>query len=136
MNPTPYLVFKGNCRDAIQVYADVFGGKVTMLMTGADMPEMEVSPDKADWIMHSEITFDGGSIMASDDMMGSNPAMAGSWVMMELGSNAEAKTAFEAMCEGGEVVMPYSPTPWSEGFGMVNDRFGTRWMISAPGPAG
>lgn len=132
MNPTPYLIFKGNCREAIAVYAEVFGGNVTMMMTGAEMPDMDVPPDKADWIMHCELSFDGGSLMASDDMMGTNPAMAGCWVMIELSSGQAAEAAFNALADGGDVTMAYGPTPWAEGFGMVTDRFATRWMISAP----
>ena len=38
----------------------------------------------------------------------------------------------ESLTEGGEVTMPFGPTDWSEGFGMVTDRFGAHWMISAP----
>ncbi len=132
MNPTPYLTFQGTCREAMAAYAEVFGGEVTMMMIGADMPEIEIPEGKANWIMHSELSFDGGKLMASDDMMGSNPAMAGSSVMMECASAGAAASAFAALTDGGEVIMPYGPTPWTVGFGMVTDRFGTRWMIAAP----
>jgi PhnB protein len=27
------------------------------------------------------------------------------------------------------VVMPFGPTFWAKGFGMVTDRFGTPWMV-------
>lgn len=136
MTPKPYIVFQGQCREAMTAYAAIFGGEITMMMTGADMPDapgMEVPADKRDWIMHSELTFDGGVLMASDDMMGTTPSMAGCWVMMEMASVDAAKEAFDQLEKGGEVTMPFSPTPWSEGFGMLNDRFGASWMISAPG---
>ena len=29
------------------------------------------------------------------------------------------------------VEMPFGPTFWSPGFGMVNDRFGKHWIIGA-----
>ena len=32
-------------------------------------------------------------------------------------------------------VMPYGPTFWASGFGMVKDRFGIHWMITTPGLA-
>ena len=132
MTPTPYIIFQGQCREAMTAYAAVFGGEISMMMTGADMPEMETPPDKADWIVHAELTFDGGTLMASDDMMGSNPAMAGCSVMMELASVDAAKGAYDELSKGGDIVMPFAPTPWSEGFGMLTDRFGTSWMISGP----
>ena len=34
--------------------------------------------------------------------------------------------------EGGAEIMGFQPTFWSDGFGMVKDRFGTHWMVSAP----
>ncbi len=132
MNPTPYLVFQGNCRDAMTAYAEIFGGEVAMMMTGADMPEIPVPDDKAQWIMHSELRVGDGAIMASDDMMGDNPAMGGCWVMMEMPSTEAARTAFDALADGGEVGMPFGPTQWAEGFGMLTDKFGARWMISSP----
>ncbi len=132
MNPTPYIIFQGQCREAMTAYAAIFGGEVTMMMTGADMPDMEVAEDKADWIMHSELKFDGGLLMASDDMMGSNPAMAGSSIMMEFDTEDAAKAAYDELAKGGDVIMAFAPTPWAEGFAMLNDRFGTSWMLSGP----
>lgn len=133
MTPKPYLIFQGQCREAIATYAEVLGGKITTLMHPSDMPEMDVPEERADWIMHSELSFEGGAIMASDDLMGSNPAMAGCFVMLDLPSNEAAKSAFEALSKGADIIMPYAPTPWSDGFGMLKDRFGTQWMLSAPG---
>ncbi|MEM7076457.1 MAG: VOC family protein [Pseudomonadota bacterium] len=136
MTPTPYLIFQGQCREALMTYAEVLGGEITTLMVPADMPAIEVPEERADWIMHSELTFDGGAIMASDDLMGSNAEMGGCFVMMELPGNDAARTAFEALSRDGTIIMPYAPTPWSEGFGMLKDRFGTQWMLSSPSQGG
>ena len=46
----------------------------------------------------------------------------------------EAKRAFDALAEGGEVTLPIAPTFFSPMFGMCIDRFGTPWMISAEAP--
>lgn len=132
MNPTPYLTFKGQCRDAMTTYAEIFGGEIAMMMTASDMPGFDAPEEMADWIMHSVLALEGGILMASDDMMGTNPAMAGSWVMMEMPSVEAGAKAFEALGTGGDITMPWAPTQWSEGFGMVTDRFGTRWMLSGP----
>ena len=135
MNPTPYLIFQGNCREAMAAYAEVFGGEITMSITATEMPGFDAPPDKAHWIMHCMIAFDDGLLMASDDMMGSNPKMAGCSVMMEMPTTEAAQTAYSALSDGGTVIMPFGPTQWSDGFGMLTDRFGTSWMISGPGEA-
>jgi PhnB protein len=37
---------------------------------------------------------------------------------------------FDALSVGGDVRMPWQPTFWSSGFGMVSDRFGMPWMVN------
>ena len=138
MNPTPYLFFNGNCREALTVYADVFGGKIEMMMTYGDMPpgEMDIPDDRKDWIAHGAVEFDGGMVMASDDPSEEFQPMKGSSVHMDLPTVEAGQAAFDALAEGGEVGMPYQKTFWTPGFGVLVDRFGTRWMISTSEPLG
>ena len=42
---------------------------------------------------------------------------------------AETTRVFNALAEGGQIVMPFGKTFWAEAFGMVTDRFGTPWMV-------
>ena len=43
---------------------------------------------------------------------------------------AEAERIFDALAEGGSIMMPLSETFWAVKFGAVTDRFGTPWMIN------
>ena len=45
---------------------------------------------------------------------------------------AEGRRVFEALAEGGEVKMPFGPTFWAKGFGMLVDRYEIPWMVNAP----
>jgi hypothetical protein len=47
---------------------------------------------------------------------------------------AEADRAFEALSSGGKVEMPIANAPWGPYFGMCEDRFGVKWMVSLAGP--
>ena len=38
---------------------------------------------------------------------------------------------YDALADGGETTQPLMETFFSPAFGMVTDRFGTPWMISA-----
>ena len=58
------------------------------------------------------------------------PGIGGSSVFHGATDLATATRVFAALSAGGTVEMPLAPTFWSAGFGMVTDRFGTRWMIS------
>ncbi len=55
--------------------------------------------------------------------------MKGFWVSLIYPSNDKAKQVFEALTNGGGVVMPMQKTFWSEAFGMGTDRYGTPWMV-------
>lgn len=131
MTPTPYLFFNGNCRDAIETYAKIFGGTIEALMPATEMPaEYPVPDDRKNWIMHCTLVFDGGRLMASDSLYETSDKMAGSSVMMVFPTNDAGKRAFDALADGGEITMAYEPTFWTAGFGTLTDRFGVRWMIS------
>lgn len=133
MNPTPYITIRGGkARAAIAWYAALFGGEVTSLIEADKMPGFEAPDDIKDWVMHAEISFSGGQIMASDDMMRQDAAITGAWIAMNFEDNAKAAATFEALSEGGVVMKPFGPSEWAEGFGMLTDKFGTPWMLNGP----
>ncbi|MDP2087345.1 MAG: VOC family protein [Gemmobacter sp.] len=137
MSFDPYIHFQGNCRDAMTAYQAVFGGTLDMMPYSAAPEWPDGTPDamrRSDRIMHSTLRLpDGRSLMASDfpPGMGGDPQQAVS-ISHEAASMARAQEVFATLADGGAVILPMSPTFWSDGFGMVKDRFGTHWMISAP----
>jgi len=38
---------------------------------------------------------------------------------------------FTTLAQNGTVQMPFQPTFWAKGFGMLIDRFGTPWILNA-----
>ncbi|WP_299351581.1 VOC family protein [uncultured Shimia sp.] len=125
----PYLNFDGNCAEAMQFYADLFGATDLQIMRYTDAPEGEDLPP-SDRVMYSHIMLGDASLMASDHPPGM-PAedMAGVSVNHPVADKAEGQKLFDALAEGGTVMMPYETTFFSPAFGMVTDRFGTSWMI-------
>jgi PhnB protein len=45
-------------------------------------------------------------------------------------TESEAEHVFNALAEGGTVIMPLEKTFWAPKFGMLEDRFGVDWMVS------
>jgi PhnB protein len=132
----PYLFFDGECEAALRMYQRVLGGELQLLRY-ADMPPDAGSPPpgcepvSSQRVMHGMLQFDTGLLMASD---APNPStaqpMQGISVNLSFADTARAKRVFEALAEGArEVRMPFGPTFWSEGFGMLVDRHGTPWMV-------
>jgi len=126
-----YLFFDGNCADAMRFYERTLGGKLS-LMTHAESPmAAETPPGSANRILHARLDFDGGMLMASDSMVGQPyEGMKGFSLSLIYPTEAEGRRMFDALAQGGHVIMPMQKTFWSEGFGMLVDRFGTPWMVN------
>lgn len=144
MQFVPYLNFDGSCAEAMAFYAQVFGGQIVYQGTfgemppGADMPPLPESAKSR--IMHAHLQVGAQAIMASDtlpSMPGQDAAVCGGyqkpqglWVSIGVDTVAEGQRVFDQLAQSGEVAMPYAATFWSQGFGMVTDRFGTPWMVN------
>ena len=134
MSFSPYIHFQGNCAEAMQAYAKIFGATDLQMMRYADAPPSAGMPSSgSDKIMHAHLTAGGQPLMASDwpDGMPGEPQASVS-VTHAVKDVARGRSIFDRLADGGAVTMPYGPTFWSTGFGMVKDRFGTHWMIMAP----
>lgn len=144
MQFTPYLNFDGDCAEAFAFYARLFGGIVVHQATFGEMPpsaDMPPLPEAArSRVMHAHLKIGEQSLMASDtlpampgqpdDTCGGYRKPQGMWVSIQVADAAEGRRVFDALVQGGEVTMPFEPTFWSPGFGMVTDRFGTPWMVN------
>ena len=72
---TPYLMFDGNCREAMEFYKSCFGGEL-QVMTFGEAPEdacpggTKPTEENKNKVMHACLTSDDCVLMASDDPMG------------------------------------------------------------------
>lgn len=133
MQVQPYLDFGGRFDEAMAFYGQVMGAKVTFLMRYKDTPPGGGEPPSAAWaekVMHANVQIGDSQIMASDGREGQTPAFSGFTLSVGYVPNAEGKRIFDALSEGGQVIMPYQKTFWAEGFGMVVDKFKMTWMVN------
>jgi PhnB protein len=132
-----YLIFDGNCAEAMRFYERTLGGKMEMMMTHAQSPmAAQMPPGMAERIMHARLSLGDRVLMASDTMAGQPyEGMHGFSLALVYPSVADANKTFDALAEGGKVTMPMQKTFWVEAFGMLTDRYGTSWMING-GAAG
>lgn len=126
----PYLNFRGQARDALERYQQVFGGELTVSTLGAS--GMEVAPGETDWLMHGQLeTPDGFTLMAAD-VPTSMPLDEGSTISVSLSGDDEAtlRGFWDGLLEGGTVIVPLEQAPWGDTFGMLVDRFGVAWLVN------
>lgn len=124
--------FDGDCREAFTTYAGILGGEIRAMLSHRDMPGMAegVAEDRLDRILHAWIDIGDQALMGQD--MQDFSGRKGYSVTVSADSVEDARRIFGALSEGGTVLMPFAPQPWSQGFGMTTDRFGVTWVVDSP----
>ena len=131
MEIAPYLMFNGNCEEALNFYAKALNGEIKDLMRYEGSPAENMSEDKQK-VMHSNFIAKGIFFMAADGGIGNADATKGGMIHLSLNfdSTEEQEKVFNALSEGGNVTMPLQDTFWGAKFGMLTDRFGINWMFN------
>ena len=130
---SPYIAFKGNCRQAIEFYRQALGADVLFTQTVGESPMSNMGP--AENIMHCTIKVGDSTIMMCDDPRPEAPAGGGN-ISLALGLNdpKRARELFDNLAAGGNIIMPLAKTYWAEAFGMVKDKFGIKWIVNCEAP--
>lgn len=136
----PYLFFNGRCDEAIQFYQQTLGAEVQMMLRNREAPAPEggapedcgeMPPGMEDKVMHATLRIGNTNVMMSDGLCDGKPVFEGFRLSFNVADAAAADRLFNALGAGGSVQMPLAKTFWSPCFGMLTDRFGVGWMISA-----
>jgi len=141
---TTHLNFRGDARAALDFYASVFRGTVTIATYGDfGMPEGVPGADK---VVFGQVETDNGfRIMAYDipGLSGASADAAGStrrengttitdqpfFVSVRGETLDEVQDYWEKLSVGATTVEPLAASAWSPGFGMLTDRFGVTWSV-------
>ncbi len=131
MRMSPHLCFDGHCEEAFSNYHRILGGTLkTMLTYGASPLAAQTPPELHGRIVHATLEFDGLELTGVDVPPEHYHRPQGFFVTLAPTDAMDAARVFEALSEGGTVVMPYQQTFWTAGFGVLVDRFGIPWEVS------
>ena len=130
-----YVNFNGNCLEAVEYYAEVFGTEKPEIMFFKDVPEGEDFPlteETKDLVLHTSLDIAGSTVMFSDVPPGM-PLVTGNNISLMMLSTDAAKirSIYNRLKEdGGTVEMELQETFWSKLYGYVTDKFGVGWQFS------
>lgn len=129
------LSFQGNCREALEFYAQILGGKVTAALPfGEGPPDMPIPPQYKDWLMHCWLDVGDQAIMGADLPAEFAPNIDkpknGFDITFHSDDIDRNRRVFDALAEGGKVGMAFGETFWSPGYGSLTDKFGIPWMVN------
>jgi PhnB protein len=131
-----YLNFRGDCEEALNHYANIFDGKVT-IANRYDNPTMNVPKEFRDKVLHATLEFAGITVMASD-IIPKNPgeAIGGSGdaaLSLDVSNPEEGNGIFGQLAEGGKVNIQFEKQFWGAWHGNLRDKYGIRWMVNCEG---
>ena len=127
-----FLSFDGDCRDAIEFYAEVFNLEMPEnIMTYGQAPGMSVQGAAADRVLYANLSIFGCNVMFSDCQEGAVHVI-GTNIVLTLGTTnkGEIVRLYAALSDGGQVKMELGKTFFSELYAMVTDKFGITWQLS------
>ena len=129
-----YLNFNGNCREAVEFYADAFQTDMQQIMTFKDAPpdpDFPIPEEAKNRIMHTYLNICGNRVMFSDTLPGAPVTIGNNITITVMSNNIDnLKSYFEKLKQGGKVSMEIQETFWSKCYGSLTDKFGVEWQLS------
>lgn len=125
----PYLVFNGNCREAMEFYKECLGGELELNTVGGSPVAGQMPAEMQDKILHSRLT-SGDIVLMAADMAAAEGHKHGNTITLCLvcGSDQEFDALFSKFLDGGTVTQEPRQEFFGR-FGALTDRFGFNWMF-------
>jgi PhnB protein len=130
----PYLIFNGNCKEAMNFYNDCFGGELTMQTVAESPMATQLPPNLQNAIMHSQLISGSIVMMASDMNREKLNDGNGSQLCLQCSSEEEVKRFFAHLEQGGTVTEPLAKMFWGGYYGSLIDKYGKYWSFNYEEP--
>jgi len=129
---TPYLLFDGSCREAMEFYHSVFGGELSMTKVSESPAKDQMPVFQQSKTLNARLSSPSVEISASDWLMPDSTPVRGNTICLFLsgGTISELKSLFEKLSDGAKITDPLKEVFFGY-YGALNDRFGIRWMFQA-----
>ena len=131
MQIQPYLGFNGNCQEAVEFYADVFGTDIPEIILFGDMlPEPAVTEleDRSDKVViRAELESNKYHLSRSKAQDLHQEKMT---LVIFSDDLDEITGLYDKLKAGGTVEMELQETFWSKVYGSLIDKFGVGWQLN------
>jgi predicted 3-demethylubiquinone-9 3-methyltransferase (glyoxalase superfamily) len=126
---TPNLWFDTQAEEAAQCYTSLFQDSEIGQVKHYDRAAAETvgRPEGSAMIVPFQLAGQDFVALNGGPLFKFTPAIS-FFVIME--SEAEVDALWEGLANGGSVLMPLQPYPWSEKYGWLDDRYGLSWQVS------
>ena len=129
---TPFLLFDGNCADALSFYHRCLGGELTLTRLADTPMKDQFPPEKHQRIIYGLLKAGDVEFSATDWMASPTrePLLGNMSAMYMIGDEAELRPLFDRLKDGaspdGFVALREMPFGL---YGQFYDRFGVQWIF-------
>ena len=128
----PYMIFNGNCAEALEFYAEVFGGEAQIVQKVAQSPMAEQFDDSQQgFVMHGQVQLGDRVIAIRQPYGGLHPTIRLSHPD-DLCRPRLRQARIRPSGQKGRNAVEFA-THFSPGFGLCTDRYGVPWMVMCEG---
>ena len=132
LNLTPFLLFDGNCAEAMQFYQSCLGGDLSITKLG-DMPmKAQMPPALHEKVAHAHLKNALIEFSATDWMHPTRKFQQGNTVAMYIngGTHAELRMIFDKLSDGADPTLldDLRELPFGS-YGHLADKYGVHWFF-------
>jgi PhnB protein len=128
---TPFLLFDGNCAEAMTFYQKCLGGELTLTKVSDTPMKAQYSEEKHNRIIYSQLINDAINISATDWLHPTRRPQQGNTVCIYItGRSEELKSIFDSLSEGApkEFLDELRDMPFGS-YGHLADKYGVHWFF-------
>ncbi len=132
LNLTPFLLFDGNCAEAMKFYHSCFGGELTLTKVNETPMKNQVPVEKNDKIINAHLKCDAIEFSATDWLHQTRIPKQGNMVCMYIngGKYAELKAIFDKLSVEADkdLLDELYDLPFGS-YGHLADKYGVHWFF-------
>jgi PhnB protein len=129
---TPFLLFDGDCAEAMAFYQACLGGELTIVRLGDTPMGEQAPPEQKVKVTYSRLQADGIDLSATDWLHPTRVPRPGNTVAVYLQSEDDARlrAVFDRLAVGADedLLDDLRPLPFGT-YGHLADRFGVHWFF-------
>ena len=136
LNLTPFLLFDGNCADAMTFYHSCLGGELTVTLLSDTPMKEDIPPEHHQKVVYAYLKSGDIEFSATDWMHATRKPSQGNTVAMYLtsGTFSDLKEIFDKLSVGADLDLldDLHDMPFGT-YGHLADRFGVHWFFRGEG---
>ncbi len=132
LNLTPFLLFNGNCADAMTFYQSCLGGELSITRLGDTPMKADIPPEHHHKVVYAHLKSNDMEFSATDWMHATREPIQGNMVAMYVTSQAVGglHDVFHKLSSGADpdLLDELHELPFGI-YGHLADRFGVHWFF-------